>query len=214
MVGHLSPDNSVVTHDTIAAYDTFAKAYRDGNHNLPDYIRSKLDDFVEAVGEGGRVLEIGSGGARDAAYLEKHGLHVRRTDVTPAFVDLLRHEGHTADLLDPLHDNLSDPVRPGEAYDAVWANACLLHVKRADLPTVLQRLRAVTRQGGLLRFSVKEGEGEAWSEHGLVAAPRLFVYWSEPDLRAVVQQSGWTEIQISRAPGQGDDRWLEIWAQS
>ena len=64
-------------------------------------------------------------------------------------------------------------------------------------------------QAGLLRFSVKEGEGEAWSEHRLVAAPRLFVYWSEPDLRAVVQQSGWTEIQLaSRAPGQGDDRWL------
>ena len=55
------------------------------------------------------LWNIGSGGGRDAAYLEKHGLHVRRTDVTPAFVDLLRHEGHTADLLDPLHDNLSYP---------------------------------------------------------------------------------------------------------
>lgn len=202
-----------MTDETITAYDTHARAFRDGNRNLPAYVRDQLDDFAAAVGEGGRVLEIGSGGGRDAAYLEEHGLQVRRTDVTPAFVELLRQEGHQADVLDPLRDDLRDPEQPGRPYDAVWANACLLHVRRADLPTVLERLRAVTRHGGLLRFSVKEGEGEAWSEHGFVAAPRLFVYWTEADLRPVVEQAGWTDIQIGHAHGERHDSWLEVFAR-
>ena len=120
--------------------------------------------------------------------------------------------GLTADVIDPLHDDLTDPDQPHELYDAVWANACLLHVKRADLPTVLERLRHATRPGGLLRFSVKGGDGEAWLNRGPVTAPRLFVYWNETDLSAVVDQAGWTAMRTTGAPGLGSEHWLEVWA--
>ena len=103
---------------------------------------------------------------------------MRRTDVTPAFVDLLRTQGHEAELLDPLTDVLGGP------YDGVWANACLLHVERTDLPVVLERLAAATRPGGALALSVKEGDGEIWATHGTVTAPRRFVLWREADLSA------------------------------
>lgn len=201
-----------VTDETITAYGAHVTAYRARNQNLPDHVRSELDEFVAAVGVGQRVLEIGSGGGRDAEYLESRGLQVRCTDVTPAFVELLREDGFAADVLDPLIHDLADPVRPQELYDAVWANASLLHVKRADLPTVLNRLRLATRPGGLFRFSVKEGDGEAWVSRGPVAAPRLFVYWSEADLRVVVEQAGWRVLQLKRAQGPGDEYWLEVWA--
>lgn len=201
-----------MTDETITAYDAYADVYREGNQDLPEHVQAELDAFAADVGVGCRVLEIGSGGGRDAAYLESRGLQVRRTDVTQGFVDLLRKDGYAADVLDPLRDDLSDPVRPHEPYDAVWANACLLHVKRADLPAVLARLRVATRAGGLLRFSVKEGEGEAWSNRGPVAAPRLFVYWLEADLRAAVEQAGWTVLQVKRTAGFGHECWLEVWA--
>ena len=200
--------------ETITAYGHYAKAYRDGHHHLPDHVRSELEEFVSAVSTGARVLEIGSGSGRDAAYLEQRGLVVRRTDVTPAFVDLLRNDGYAADVVDPLHDDLSDPARPDELYAAIWASACLLHVQRVDLATVLTRLRGATRLGGLLFFSVKEGDGEAWSKRGPVAAPRLFIYWQAADLQAVVGQAGWTVLQVERAQGPGDDGWLEVWARS
>ena len=98
---------------------------------------------------------------------------MRRTDVTPGFVELLRADGDEADVLDPLTDDLADPAAPGTPYDGVWANACLLHVRREDLPAVLGRLAEATRRGGLLYASFKEGDGEGWSVHGnvVVAAP-------------------------------------------
>src|SRR4029079_9646983 len=119
---------------TVAAYDENAREYSDAVWELNDGVRAELDWFGGAVGAGGHVLEIGSAGGRDALALEERGLVVRRTDVTPAFVELMRSRGHDADLLDPLTDELGGP------YDGVWASACLLHVAREDLPTGLRNL--------------------------------------------------------------------------
>jgi hypothetical protein len=150
------------------------------------------------------VLEIGSAGGRDAIALEERGLTVRRTDVTPAFVELVRSRGYAAELLDPLTDELGGP------YDGVWASACLLHVGRTDLPTVLRRLAEATRSGGALAVSLKEGDGEEWSVHGHVAAPRRFTYWREGPLRAVLAAAGWRVLEVTRGVGHRDESWLAV----
>ncbi len=132
---------AAVARATVDAYDASAAAYRDGIPPMSASVHADLRVFASAVGPGGRVLEIGSGPGRDARLLEELGLDVRRTDISTGFVELLRAEGHDADRLDPLTDDLDDPARPGTPYDGVWAAACLLHVARADLPTVLDPAR-------------------------------------------------------------------------
>ena len=112
---------------------------------MPGWVATEIDAFVTGLGGSGRVLEIGSGGGRDALELEKRGMSVRRTDISKGFVELLRERGFEADLLDPLTDDLADPQRPGTPYDGIWACACLIHVARADFATVLRRLAAATR---------------------------------------------------------------------
>ena len=61
---------------------------------------------------GARVLEVGSGPGRDARALEEAGLSVRRTDITPAFVRMLRADGFEADVRRPAHRR---PRRPRRA---------------------------------------------------------------------------------------------------
>lgn len=95
---------------TRASYDAAATAYGTATATLTGPVLQRLDRFAELVGPGGRVLEIGCGAGRDAAYLEDCGLRVRRTDVTPGFVELNRAGGHEAEVLDPLVDDLTDPV--------------------------------------------------------------------------------------------------------
>ncbi|WP_309647256.1 class I SAM-dependent methyltransferase [Nocardioides sp.] len=201
---------------TVAAYDVAVAGYREQTQDLiPDNVREALDAFAAALPEHARVLEIGSGSGRDARLLVEHGLRVRRTDVTPAFVEALRADGVEADLLDPLTDDLTDPARPGETtpYDGTWANACLLHVARADLPLVLTRLAAVTRPDGLLRLSLKEGDGEGWSTHGSVTTPRRFVYWREQPLRHALAGAGWSVVELVHTEGLRGDSWLNVVAQ-
>lgn len=194
--------------ETVRAYDLDAVAYAGASPAMPDSVRADLEDLVARLGAGARVLEVGSGGGRDALVMEELGLRVRRTDITPGFVALLREQGHAADLLDPLLDDLSSPDGP---YDAVWANASLLHVARTDLPTVLARLATVTREGGVLRMSVKEGDGDGWSTHGSVSRPRHFTYWRVADLAPVVEAAGWAELALrAGVPGRREESWLEV----
>ncbi|GAA4381521.1 methyltransferase domain-containing protein [Nocardioides caricicola] len=212
LVHHAWDVRAAVARATVLAYDASAAAFRDGTEN--EVIDAMISEFAAAVGSGGRVLEVGSAGGRDARHLETCGLSVRRTDVSPGFVELMRADGKVADVLDPLTDDLDDPERPGVPYDGVWANACLLHVERTDLPVVLRRLADATAVGGLLRFSVKEGDGAAWSTHGHVAGPRRFTFWRAEPLRAVVDGAGWEVETVRQYVGfQSDQPWLEVRAR-
>ena len=211
LVHHAWDVREAATRATVGAYDTHAEAYRHGTLALPAEVADAITAFAAAVGPRGRVLEIGSGSGRDAAALEVAGLDVRRTDISRGFVELMRSSGQQADLLDPLVDDLDDPQRPGTPYDGVWANACLLHVDRTDLPVVLARLAAATRPGGAFTLMLKEGDGEGWSTHGKVAAPRRFVYWRESALRTVLEAAGWQveDVQQARSAGSSES-WLDV----
>jgi SAM-dependent methyltransferase len=198
--------------DTVQAYDSAAADYAAEAAAMPPWVAAEIDAFAAGLGGAGRVLEIGSGGGRDAAALEARGIAVRRTDISKGFVDLLRANGFDAALLDPLTDDLSDPLRPGTPYDGVWACACLIHVARADMRTVLRRLAAATRAGGRLHMSVRDGDGEDVTIEGSAAAPRRYVetYWREPALRAALADAGWTVDAVRKCVGRPGDRWLSV----
>lgn len=197
---------------TVRSYDAGAAEYAAEAATMPDWVAEAIDVFVTALGGSGRVLEIGSGGGRDAVALEKRGISVRRTDVSNGFVELLRRNGFEADLLDPLTDDLTDPRRPGTLYDGIWACACLIHVAREDLRTVLGRLAEATRNGGPLHVSVREGDGEEESTHGDWAARRHYLetYWREPALRSELTGAGWIVRDIRRCVGRPNDHWLSV----
>ena len=198
--------------DTVRSYDRAAVEYAAEAAAMPEWVAKEIDAFATALGGSGRVLEIGSGGGRDAVALEKRGISVRRTDVAWGFIELLRKCGFDADLLDPLTDDLADPQRPGIPYDGVWACACLIHVSRADFGTVLRRLSDATRTGGPLHVSVREGDGEDVSTSGSAAAPRRYVetYWREAALRSELAHAGWIVSEVRRCMGRPDDWWLSV----
>ena len=210
VVHHLHDVRGAARSATIRAYDASAADYLAGTRELPATVAAAIGRFAGMVSRGGRVLEIGSGSGRDAGALERAGLSVRRTDITPAFVEILRSGGHQADQLDPLYDDLADPAAPGTPYDGVWADASLLHVDRDDLPTVLTRLARATRRGGTLFVSVKEGDGEDWSTHGNVTTPRFFTFWRDEPLRSVMEAAGWSVREVLRSEGRDGEQWLEV----
>lgn len=212
VVHHVHDIAGDVKRHTIAAYDAAAAAYRDGGLGMSDLRLQQLKAFAGRLPHGSRVLEIGSGPGRDAAWLEEAGLRVRRTDVSPGFVDLLRTDGHRTDVLDPLTDDLTDPEHPDRPYDGIWASASLLHVARHDLGRVLERLAEATADGGSLHASFKVGDGEGWSTHGEVDRPRHFTFWRESALRALLDQAGWRVDAIVEHEGLRDERWLAVLA--
>ncbi len=211
LVHHAHDVSHVTKRVTVASYEAFAEDYRAGTQEMPEEVRSAIERFAAALEKGARVLEIGSGPGRDALALEEAGLSVRRTDITPAFVRMLRADGFEADVLDPLSDNLDDPERDAP-YDGVWASASLVHARREDLPTALSALARATRPGGALHLALKEGDGARFSTHGHVGGPRHFTFWREEPLRAALEEAGWVVDDVRRAPGLRNETWLAVQA--
>lgn len=207
VVHHAHDVSHITKRVTVESYQAQAGEYAEATKRLPATLKSAMDTFASDLGEGARVLEIGSGAGRDAAELERRGVRVRRTDITPEFVRLLRQLGHEADQLDPLHDDLTDPDGP---YDGVWASASLLHVRREDLPKVLSNLAAVTRPDGRFFLALKEGDGARFSRHGSIGGPRHFTFWREQPLRQVLEAAGWRVDSVEHRDGLRDERWLQV----
>ncbi len=151
---------------TLGSYDAAAHLYL--MHSVPPgpAVLAYLDEVARLVGDG-TVLELGSGPGWDAMYLESRGPRVLRTDGAPAFVQMLQAAGHQARLLDVRVDDFGGP------YNAVLADAVLLHLTREQFVDVLQRARQAVADGGVLAVTLKEGDGQAWTEAKL-DRPRHF----------------------------------------
>ncbi len=191
--------------ETLATYERVAGLYRERTVRRDDKSGDLVGLVTTHAPAGASVLEVGSGPGHDAHRLEAHGFAVRRTDATRAFVEMLRADGHQADVLDVRTDDLGGP------YDVVFAHAVLLHIDRDELPRVLRRLLAAVRPGGLLAMSLKKGDGEGWSSHK-VERPRHFTYWRAEPLRDVLLGAGWDPFLLGPTdPTYGP--WLKVLAR-
>src|SRR5579864_250237 len=185
MMVRMSPGPGDVT---LASYQAAAQRYRDESPPPAAAVRALLGRLAALVGEG-EVLEVGSGPGSDASYLESLGRRVVRTDAAPAFVEMMRAEGYEAHVLDVRRDRFGGP------YAAVLANAVLLHLTREEFRDVLEKAWCAVVPDGYLAFTLKEGDGEAWSKAKL-DLPRHFTYWREPDVRTTLDAVGWSVLSI------------------
>lgn len=190
---------------TLGSYDAAAHLYL--MHSAPPgpAVLTYLDEVARLIGDG-TVLELGSGPGWDAMYLESRGPRVLRTDGALAFVQMLEAAGHQTRLLDVRVDDFGGP------YDAVLADAVLLHVTREQFVEVLQRAREAVANGGILAITLKEGDGEAWTQAKL-GRPRHFTYWREPAVHAALMATGWQVHSLEHVAGR-DEPWLFVIART
>lgn len=191
---------------TIDAYNAHVQEYIDGTPQLLDGdVKAWINKALTFVKKGGTVLEIGSAFGRDAEYMETMGYKVHRTDATQSFVDLLKRQGHEAQLLNAITDDF------GGLYAMVFANAVLLHFTPDETSKVLAKAHSSLDTEGVLAFTVKQGDGEEWTEAKL-NAPRYFCYWQADDLRKIVSDTGFEIEDLSQGTTK-NAQWLQVIAK-
>ncbi len=94
-----------------------------------------------------------------------------------------------------------------EAYDGVWANACLLHVPRPELAQVLARIWRALKPGGTFYASFKTGAAE-----GRDTFNRYYNYPSPDWLRTHYADAGsWSSLEIETGEVRGfDNEWAAM----
>ena len=160
-----------------------------------------LEGFLKRLDPSTRILELGCGGGRDAAYMIKRGFSVDPTDGIPAMVTKAN-ERHNVGARLMRFDELEANAR----YDAVWAHACLLHCPRSELPVVLDRIYRALRPGGLHFASFKLGDGEGRDLLG-----RLHNFPSVDWLRRLYASHNFELIADEVYPGKGADGTQRDW---
>jgi SAM-dependent methyltransferase len=167
-----------------------------------------LDDFSQALPAGAHILELGCGGGRDAEALLARGFDVDATDGTPAMAAKAAQR-----LGRPVRVMRFDELSDVSSYDAVWANASLLHVPYPALTDILALILRALKPGGLHFANYKAG--------GTAGRDRLGRYFNYPDeaaLRTAYAQSGrWDVLSVTNYIGGGYEGgqgpWLAITAR-
>ena len=184
--------------DTLHFYRSNAQAY--AAREIAKHQR--LTRFLALLHPGATILELGCGAGADSAQMLAAGFDVQASDGSPELAaEASRRLGRpVATLL--FHD--LDKV---DAYDGVWANACLLHVPRPELKQVLALIWRALRPGGHFYASFKAGDAD-----GRDTLNRYYNYPSPDWLRDTYSKAGsWSSLAIEEGKVRGfDNEWAEM----
>ncbi len=155
--------------DNAASYAAWAKA--------PS---ARLTSFLGLLPQGASILELGCGAGNHAAEMLARGFVVRATDGSPEMAETAARR-----LNHPVETMRFDQLDERDAYDGVWASACLLHVPRDELSGILARIHRALKPGGVFYASYKIGEDDGRDSLG-----RYYNYPSEEWLQAAYAAAG------------------------
>lgn len=185
--------------ETLAFYDREAVAYaarREAEGSR------ELEGFIAALSPGASVLDLGCGGGQDAQAMAGAGLRVTAIDGSAALAaEASRRLGRAVRVMK--FEALTDERR----YDAIWANASLLHVPVDGLHDVLGRVWRALRPDGLLCASFKAGDGPGRDSFG-----RYYNFPSAEQLTVLFRQAAtWSELTVEQDTGGGYDGVERTW---
>lgn len=176
----------------LAAYEEGAAGYmnvtRDYWERTPK-ARRTLERFLASLSPTSHILDLGSGGGRDAAIFRSEGHNPLCLDFSPEMIRIARSRGLEALVMDIEHLGFR-----AESFHAVWAYASLLHIPHGALPRVLREIRTLLKPQGILVLSVVRGQGEEIRSSARLSGKRYFALWPPNELRAELRAAGFKTL--------------------
>jgi SAM-dependent methyltransferase len=191
--------------ETLGFYAAHAKSYLGFR---PDEVNSEIPGFLELLTPRARILELGCGGGVDAGYMLAKGFDVVPTDGVAEMAAEAE-----ARLGRPVQVMRFDELDSIESYDAVIANASLLHVPIGELTPILARICRALKPGGWHLATYKTANGESRDEHG-----RYYNYLRRAEADAQYRAAGdWISLDYEQFDGVGyfskPAQWLKVVAR-
>ena len=162
---------------------------------IAEWKQIERDRFAASLPENAqRMLEVGSGPGRDAAFFESSKrMEVTCLDFSVGMVAQCKNKNLEAHVCDFTMLPLDFPVECH--YDAIYAMNSILHVPKETLNALLQELARLLIPGGLFYVGTYGGEDfEGPWEYDPSGEKRFFSYHSDEALKQALQGSGLFDI--------------------
>lgn len=171
-------DEPLTTDAIQASYDAVAEAYAEeffDELSRKPFDRELLDRFAASCARGGLVLDVGCGPGHVANYLMDDGVEAAGIDLSPEMIEVARRL--TPRVAFTVGDMRHLPWADG-ALGGLTAFYSLIHIPRADVPSVLAEFRRVLAPEGRLLVAVHGGSGtihrDRFLEHDVPFEATLF----------------------------------------
>ena len=193
------------TNETLDYYNKNADAFIAGTRNAD--MSGQYRFFLKHLPTQGKLLDLGCGSGRDSAYFASLGFEVTAVDGSEELCKRARENfSINAQCI-----RFEDVCFKAE-FDAIWACASLLHVKKADMPGVLDKVSAALKSGGVMYASFKYGNGER------VSGGRFFNDYTECDIGDLLTRENklsLVECLVTEdvRPEHSGEKWLNIIAR-
>jgi ADP-ribose pyrophosphatase YjhB (NUDIX family)/ubiquinone/menaquinone biosynthesis C-methylase UbiE len=207
------------TGPTIASYDTVAKNFADRWFDLR--LEEQMSRFAGRLGPGARVLDVGCGPGRDAAWLAELGYDAGGVDLSFGMLQEGRARGVDVPLIQADMRHL--PFRKG-SFDGLWVCASLLHIPKEQVGEVLRELSRVVYPGHMY-VAVKRGEGRPSDAHSDGTAEWVeddegrrffFAYYHPAEIQLLLERNGFQVLDCRETPDLSgrSQPWINVLAWS
>jgi SAM-dependent methyltransferase len=181
-------------------YNSNSESFIKDTRNID--MKKNYEGFLANIPDRGLILDAGCGSGRDSLIFQKLGYRVDAFDGSSSMVS-------EAKKLTGLNIELStfEDFEFNRSYNGIWACASLLHVRRANLVSILTRLSEGLISGGVLYSSFKYGNNERLN------GERYFNDINEHVLKAYVDTVPdisvmQTWVTGNRRTNDNDEKWL------
>ena len=140
---------------TVATYDAIATSYAVKLESFTPEQEREL--FLSLLKPDARILDVGCAAGRDSIFFSKKGHKTTGIDLSENLLAIAKRK---APNLKFIRGDLRDKLFKDNSFDAIWACAVLLHLKRDEILGVLRNFHSILLNAGLLYIRMKEGMGE------------------------------------------------------
>ena len=178
---------------TLEFYTREAPVYADFAADAED--SRFLKAFAASLPAGASIMDFGCGPAWAANRFREMGFVAHGFDGSASLAEQAKERYGIDVTVGPV-----EAFDAEAAYDGIWASFCLQHNRREAMPGHLVRLNTALKDAGVLYVGLMSGEGHERDGHD-----RLYTYFTEPEMRDLLDRAGFDVDGVEGKTGQRYD---------
>lgn len=200
--------------DLKSTYNKIARDWMKNHHEDTWWIEG-TKKYLSFLKLGATILDIGCGAGIKSKYIADQGFSVTGIDFSEEMIKIAKEQASSEKFL--VRD-IRQPLKLGELFDGVFAQAVLLHFPKREIVTILRNITEPLKSGGYLYAAVKKLCPNGKEEENLkednygYAYERFFSYFTINELKNYIIQAG-LRIVYENVVSSGKTNWLQIIAQ-
>lgn len=200
-------------------YNLIAEDYYKDHLEIENWPRKDAKQFAKLFPNNSLILDAGCGPGIKSKDLSEEGVKVLGIDISEKMIEIAKKVAPNCKykVLD-----IRDLSLLGKKFDGIFAQACLLHFPKKEIPSIMKIFYDNLKKGGYVYISVKrigpDGSEEKEKIENDYGYPykRFFSYFNEEEVRNYIEKSNFKIVKKKTKTLKnfiGDKSWLVFIAQ-